>query len=118
MRIRKFISRLRHGGERGQSLLETAVTIPFLLGIAFNAINFGYFWFLVLALSAAPRHAVQYASQGGSALASSTSTVPSSDNIESVAITNITNAVHGSDSPDTARMEVAYFFPACEVFSR
>ena len=28
------------------------------------------------------------------------------------------NAVHGSDSQDTARMEVAYFFPACEVFSR
>jgi nucleoside-diphosphate kinase len=28
------------------------------------------------------------------------------------------NAVHGSDSPDTARVEVAYFFPACEVFSR
>ena len=27
------------------------------------------------------------------------------------------NAVHGSDSPDTARMEVAYFFPGCEVFS-
>ena len=28
------------------------------------------------------------------------------------------NAVHGSDSPDTASMEVAYFFPGCEVFSR
>ena len=28
------------------------------------------------------------------------------------------NAVHGSDAADTARMEVAYFFPACEVFSR
>ena len=28
------------------------------------------------------------------------------------------NAVHGSDSPESARMEVAYFFPACEVFSR
>jgi nucleoside-diphosphate kinase len=28
------------------------------------------------------------------------------------------NAVHGSDAPDTARTEVAYFFPACEVFSR
>ena len=28
------------------------------------------------------------------------------------------NAVHGSDGPDTARAEVAYFFPACEVFSR
>jgi nucleoside-diphosphate kinase len=28
------------------------------------------------------------------------------------------NAVHGSDAPDTARTEVAYFFPACEVLSR
>ena len=28
------------------------------------------------------------------------------------------NAVHGSDAPETARAEVAYFFPACEVFSR
>jgi len=28
------------------------------------------------------------------------------------------NAVHGSDSAETARMEVAYFFPVCEVFSR
>jgi len=28
------------------------------------------------------------------------------------------NAVHGSDGPDTARTEIAYFFPACEVFSR
>ena len=28
------------------------------------------------------------------------------------------NAVHGSDALDTARVEIAYFFPACEVFSR
>ncbi|HET7197379.1 MAG TPA: nucleoside-diphosphate kinase [Burkholderiales bacterium] len=28
------------------------------------------------------------------------------------------NAVHGSDGPDTARVEVGYFFAACEVFSR
>jgi nucleoside-diphosphate kinase len=28
------------------------------------------------------------------------------------------NAVHGSDAPETARTEVAYFFPACEIFSR
>lgn len=28
------------------------------------------------------------------------------------------NAVHGSDASDTARTEVAYFFAACEVFSR
>ena len=28
------------------------------------------------------------------------------------------NVVHGSDASDTARTEVAYFFAACEVFSR
>jgi len=28
------------------------------------------------------------------------------------------NAVHGSDSPETARDEIAYFFPKLEVFSR
>jgi nucleoside-diphosphate kinase len=28
------------------------------------------------------------------------------------------NAVHGSDGTDTARSEIAYFFAACEVFSR
>src|SRR5437763_5946430 len=28
------------------------------------------------------------------------------------------NAVHGSDSAETACVEVAYFFPACEVYSR
>jgi len=28
------------------------------------------------------------------------------------------NAVHGSDGPETARTEIAYFFPVCEVFAR
>jgi nucleoside-diphosphate kinase len=28
------------------------------------------------------------------------------------------NAVHGSDSPETAAVEVAYFFPGVNVFSR
>ena len=28
------------------------------------------------------------------------------------------NAVHGSDAPETAAVEIAYFFPACETFSR
>jgi len=28
------------------------------------------------------------------------------------------NAVHGSDGVDTARAEISYFFPACEIFSR
>lgn len=28
------------------------------------------------------------------------------------------NAVHGSDGPDTARVEIAYFFPTLNVYSR
>ena len=56
--------RRRGRGEEGQSLLETAVAMPLLMALAFNVINVGYFWFLVLALSAAPRQGVQYASQG------------------------------------------------------
>jgi len=28
------------------------------------------------------------------------------------------NAVHGSDAPDTARTEIAYFFPALAVYAR
>ncbi|HET9351139.1 MAG TPA: nucleoside-diphosphate kinase [Burkholderiales bacterium] len=28
------------------------------------------------------------------------------------------NAVHGSDAPETARNEIAYFFPRSEVYSR
>jgi nucleoside-diphosphate kinase len=28
------------------------------------------------------------------------------------------NAVHGSDGPETARSEIAYFFPASAIFSR
>ena len=28
------------------------------------------------------------------------------------------NAVHGSDAPETARTEVAYFFPALSIYSR
>jgi nucleoside-diphosphate kinase len=28
------------------------------------------------------------------------------------------NAVHGSDAPDTAKNEIAYFFPALNVYSR
>ena len=28
------------------------------------------------------------------------------------------NAVHGSDGPDTAKLEIAYFFPALNIYSR
>jgi len=28
------------------------------------------------------------------------------------------NAVHGSDAPETAQVEIAYFFPSHQVYSR
>src|ERR1044071_8253896 len=51
----------------GQSLLETALSIPLLLGLAFNVINLASLWFMVLVLSSASRSGVEYASQGGAA---------------------------------------------------
>ncbi len=58
MWLRNLIRRQRH--DEGQSLLETAIAMPLLLGIAFNLINLGYFWFVVLSLGggAAPGRAV------------------------------------------------------------
>lgn len=79
--------------QRGQATVETALGLPLLLTLAFNMINFGYFWFMVLALSAAPRHAVQYASQGGVA---GTSSAPSSTDVRDVVYNNMTKAVSGA----------------------
>ncbi|HEV2494255.1 MAG TPA: TadE family protein [Terriglobia bacterium] len=50
--------------DSGQSLIETALAIPFLLLIALNAINFAYYFFVAINLAAAPRNAVEYAVQG------------------------------------------------------
>lgn len=52
--------------ESGQSLIETALLLPVLLLLAFNAINFGYFFFVAVNLAAAPRSGVQYAILGPS----------------------------------------------------
>jgi Flp pilus assembly protein TadG len=80
--------------EEGQSLLETAVTLPLLLAVAFNMINFGYFWFVVLALSAAPRVGVEYASQGGSAIENASA--PGTTAISNLVYENVTNAIKGA----------------------
>lgn len=50
--------------EEGQSLIETALILPFLLMIAFNAINYGYFFLVALNIAAAPRSGVEYSIQG------------------------------------------------------
>jgi hypothetical protein len=44
----------------GQSLVETALILPFLLMLLFNAINFGYFFLVALNLTTAPRSGAEY----------------------------------------------------------
>jgi hypothetical protein len=83
-------------GEEGQGLVETAIVMPLLFGIAFNMLNWGYFWFMVLALSAAPRQGVQYATQGGTAIQSGGN--PSVTNVYNLVNENLTNAISGTTS--------------------
>lgn len=98
MLIRRRIRRSR--GERGQATVETAIGVPLLLTLAFNVINLGYFWFMVLALAAAPRHALQFASQGG--VASGSGSAPDSAAVQTVVYSNLTNAVSGATTSNVS----------------
>jgi len=51
-------------GSRGQSLVETALVLPLLLLIVLNVVNFGYFFWVTLNLTAASRTATLYAIEG------------------------------------------------------
>jgi hypothetical protein len=66
-RAKRMIStrlpRLRRS-ERGQSMIETALLLPILLLLAFNAINFGYFFFVAVNMAVAPRTGVQFSILG------------------------------------------------------
>jgi Flp pilus assembly protein TadG len=97
MWLRKLIRRQRH--DEGQSLLETAIAMPLLLGIAFNLINLGYFWFVVLSLAAAPRQGVQYSAQGGASI--TTAAAPSASAVSTLVFDNMTNGVHGATNLNT-----------------
>lgn len=48
----------------GQSLVETALALPMLLALLFNAVNFGYFFLVALNIAAAPRSGAIYSIQG------------------------------------------------------
>lgn len=89
----------RQRRDDGQSLLETAVAMPLLLGIAFNLINLGYFWFVILTIAAAPRQGVQYSTQGGASLA--TASAPSATDVSTLVFENVTNAVHGASTSNS-----------------
>ena len=48
----------------GQSMVETALMLPLLLMLTFNAVNFGYFFLMAINLAAAPRSGVEYSILG------------------------------------------------------
>jgi hypothetical protein len=98
MWLRRLIRDERH--DDGQSLLETAVAMPLVLGVAFNIINLAYFWFMILTLAAAPRQGVQYSAQGGASL--STTSAPSASVVSTLVYDNMTNAVHGATTSNTS----------------
>jgi Flp pilus assembly protein TadG len=90
----------RQKNDEGQSLLETAVTMPLLFAVAFNIINLSYFWFTILTLAAAPRMGVEFSAQGGAA--STSPTAPSAALISSIVYDNMTNSVHAATTSNTA----------------
>lgn len=45
-------------------MIETAVLLPLLFLLAFNALNFGYMFFAAINLAAAPRTGVEYSIEG------------------------------------------------------
>ncbi len=53
---------------RGQAILETALVMPLLLILLFNTINFGFFFLVILNLSAAPRSGALYSVLGQSTI--------------------------------------------------
>jgi hypothetical protein len=91
---KKLRSRYKASGDEGQSLLETALAVPLMFGLAFNAINFGYIWFIMLTLSAAPRQGVQYSTQGGQA--SGTNSSPGTTAVSNLVYDNLTNSIAGA----------------------
>src|SRR5579862_1064893 len=48
----------------GQSLIETALILPVLLCVLLNALNFGYYYFIALNITAAPRTGILYSIVG------------------------------------------------------
>ena len=62
MRIRK---NAKTRVQAGQSIVETVMMMPIVLLLLLNAVNFGYFFFTITNLAAAPRTGVEYSIIGG-----------------------------------------------------
>jgi hypothetical protein len=65
MKISIIRSKRIHRSRSGQALIESAIMIPFVLMIIFNAINYGYFFYVAQNMSAAVRSGALYSILGG-----------------------------------------------------
>ena len=65
MKFRSNQSIRIHRCRSGQALIESAIIIPFVLMIIFNAINYGYFFYVAQNMSAATRSGALYSILGG-----------------------------------------------------
>ena len=60
----RYLRLINDHGQGGQSIIESALVLPFLIVILFNTVNLGYFLFAALNLTTAPRQGAEYSIQG------------------------------------------------------
>ena len=115
-------TRLLRSG-KGQGLIETAILLPFLLVITFNALNLGYFFFVYLNLATAPRQGAQYSILGS---VTTVNALPAADAVHQLLSDDISGAISsasttparvcslalGTSSPPNATQ-----VPLCQVYN-
>jgi TadE-like protein len=78
----------------GQAMIETALVLPVLLGLAFNVVNFGYFFIVAVNLAAAPRSGALYSILGAATPAATA--LPSTSSVNTLTICDLTGAISGA----------------------
>jgi TadE-like protein len=79
---------------RGQAMIETALVLPVLLGLAFNVVNFGYFFLVIVNLAAAPRVGALYSILGAATPVATS--LPSTGSVNTLTIDDLTGAVYNA----------------------
>jgi len=77
-------------GQAGQSLIETALILPLLLLLAFDAINFGYFFYSAVNVASAPREGVEWSIQGPSTPSNNANYAPAGPATDPTSVSSLT----------------------------
>ena len=84
----------------GQSLIESALILPLMLTLVFNAVNIGYFFFVAVNLAAAPRQGAEYSILGTASQVQTT--LPGASSIGTLIAENFTGAIGSATSTNTS----------------